>query len=82
MATIFISHSSQDDKFVDQLFSDLILIGHKPWTDDKRIRPGDPLSRLFKLGCRSLVTALSSCHKRRWGRIGSTLSGRRSSGIR
>lgn len=43
MATIFISHSSQDNGFVDQLSSDLSLLGHKPWTDDRRIRPGDKI---------------------------------------
>jgi hypothetical protein len=43
MATIFISHSSHDNGFVEELASDLALLGHKPWTDDLRILPGDKI---------------------------------------
>jgi hypothetical protein len=50
MAKIFISHSSQDDMFVDQLFSDLSLTGHTPWTDEKQIKVGQPIMKKIEEG--------------------------------
>lgn len=50
MAKIFISHSSNDDHFVEQLSSDLAILGHKPWTDDKQILPGDSILSTIEKG--------------------------------
>lgn len=43
MATIFISHSSQDTAFARQLADDLRLIGHVPWVDNMEIHPGESI---------------------------------------
>lgn len=45
MATIFISHSSEDKDFVRQLAADLRLLGHIPWLDESQIRVGDSIPR-------------------------------------
>jgi len=43
MATIFISHSSQDAAFARQLGDDLRLVGYVPWIDTMEIRPGESI---------------------------------------
>lgn len=43
MATIFVSHSSQDADFANRLAEDLRLIGHVPWIDTMEIRPGESI---------------------------------------
>jgi hypothetical protein len=43
MAKIFISYSSENADFVEQLSSDLRLIGHAPWTDRVGILPGESI---------------------------------------
>ena len=50
MAKIFISHSSHDDEFVNDLASDLTILGHQPWTDDKQIHPGDRIDLAIEKG--------------------------------
>jgi hypothetical protein len=43
MATLFISHSSQDDAFVGQLRAALADHGEDVWIDSRALRGGDPL---------------------------------------
>lgn len=50
MATIFISHSSHDDAFANQLSDDLRLIGHIPWIDEIEILPGQSIVSAVQSG--------------------------------
>jgi hypothetical protein len=63
MATVFISHSSQDDAFAKQLSEDLKLIGYTPWIDDLEIRPGESIISAIQDGItrsRYMVVVLST----------------------
>jgi hypothetical protein len=50
MATVFVSHSSQDNAFAKQLCDDLERIEHKPWIDARDIRPGESIVTAIQEG--------------------------------
>lgn len=41
MSNVFISHSSRDKRFAEQLADDLRAVGHEPWFDAWNIQSGD-----------------------------------------
>lgn len=70
MATVFVSHSSQDDAFAKQLSEDLDLVGHTPWIDDIDVRPGQSIVSSIQDGISkskyALVVLSQSAVKSRW----------------
>ena len=50
MATVFISHSSKDDGFANDLSQDLRLIGYTPWIDQMDVLPGESIISSIEKG--------------------------------
>jgi len=50
MANIFISYSSEDEKFARKLAEDLIKLGHEPWFDKWEIKVGECIQSKIEHG--------------------------------
>ncbi len=48
MASIFISHSSEDKSFVRKLKNDLVQLGHNVWVDEGQIDIGDSIPLKYR----------------------------------
>ncbi len=62
MAKIFISYSSKDIEFANQLREDLNIIGHNPWIDSFEIKPGENIITRIQEGienCKYAIIILS-----------------------
>ncbi|MGP1347246.1 MAG: toll/interleukin-1 receptor domain-containing protein [Phycisphaerales bacterium] len=62
MASIFISHSSHDKQFANQLASDLEQCGHAVWLDDREIRVGQSIPKKVSEGlqqCEVVIVVFS-----------------------